>query len=310
MPRKKNSKLAFTYYTLLALLSALYVGLTLLSPIRNNAYNLSTLQIHLIQLSFVVPILLIWLLIVFGGVRFKKYAHTIADTEEGKGLGLVANSLLLLGFGGILASIINLGTNFVSNRQLIEEFAIGRNYLNVLIALVSYSVLYIGSRRLLTTVDIKASSHAARSYLPTVLLVLAVATYAAMMFLNPYRNSTPDPTKISSFYLPDWLLLTTIILPYALIWATATAAIVNLRVVAHGVKGIIYQQAVKRLVLGLTLVIGFALALGVLSSLSGLFIGASLQFILVFVYLILIGYAVGFVVIASAARKLTRIEEV
>lgn len=310
MPRKKPTKFTFTYYSLLAFSAALYVGLTLFSPIRNNTYNLTSTQLHLIQLSFILPIILIWFLIVFGGVRFKNYAHSITGSEEGKGLGLVANSLLLLGFGGIISSIINLGTNFVPNRQLIEEFAIGRNYLNILIALVSYVVLYVGSRRLLSTVNTKASIQSAKSYLPSVLLVMSVSVYVALMFLNPYRNSTPDPSKISSFYLPDWLLLTTIILPYALIWATATAAIVNLRVVASGVKGIIYQQAMKRLVLGLTLVVSFALALGVLSSLSGLFVGASLQFILVFIYLILIGYAAGFVVIASAARKLSRIEEV
>lgn len=310
MPRKKPTKFSLTYYGLLALSSVLYAGLTLLQPIRSNAYNLSNMQIHLIQLSFVIPIILIWCLTVFGGVRFKNYAHSIASSEEGKGLGLVADSLLLLGFGGIMSSIYTLATNFVPNRQLVEEFAIGRNYLNILIAVVSYGVMYAGSRRLLRNVDTKASIYSAKVYLPGALLVMSVAVYSALMFLNPNRNSSPDPATITSFYLPDWLILTTIILPYTLIWITATVAIVNLRVVAHGVKGIIYQQALKRLVLGLMLVVSFSLAMGLLSSLSGLFVGASLQFILIFIYLILIGYAAGFVVIASAARRLTRIEEV
>lgn len=308
MPQRKNKRISGPYYTLLGISSIVYVALTLLAPVKNNTFNIPPLQLHLIQLSFALPILIIWFLIVFGGVRFKNYALLIKSGHDGEGLNYVANALLILGFAGIVTSLISVGAQYL-DVQYSASYIISKNYLAVVIQIVTYAVLYLGSLKLLRSINSKGEQPQ-RSLIAQYLVVLLISVYTAMMFSNQYRNSSPDPSRIVSFFLPDILLLLTIIVPYALVWVTATAALVNLRAYAHEVKGVVYRQAIQRLVLGLTLVVSFAIALGILSSLSSLFVGASLKFILVFVYVILILYAAGFMVIASGARRLNRIEEV
>lgn len=308
MLHKQAKRTANFYYWVLGLLSLAYVALTVLAPVRGNTFDLNNTQLHLVQLTFVVPILFIWFLIVFGGIRFKNYALLIKGSQEARGLSLVADSLLLIAFGGIVVNLFGLLRTYVG-LQFTEEFAITRNYLNLALQLASYGLLYIGSRRMVKSVEEKSpASH--RVILPQLIVAGLVAVYAALMFTNQYRNATPDPTKFTSFYLPDALLLLTIIVPYAFVWTIAAGALVNLRIFANGVKGIVYRDAIRRLVLGMTFVVGFAIALGMLSSLSGIFAGSSLQFVLAFIYIILILYATGFLIIASGARKLSRIEEV
>ena len=305
---KKIKRSATSCYPVLALLSVIYVALTLLAPIKPNNFDLSNMQVRLLQLTLVVPILVIWFLIVFGGVRFKNYALLIKGSDEAKGTSLVANSLLFIGFGGIIVNIFNLGHNFVG-AQLTEEFTIAHNLLNVLVQLGSYGLLYVGSTHLLKSIGVKGAD-ARKSIYPQLAMSVAIAAYGALMFLNPYRNSTPDPAKYNSFYLPDGLLLILVVIPYVLSWSLAVGALVNLRTFAAEVKGIIYREAIHRLVMGMTIVVSFAIALAMLSTLSGLFADSSLKFVLGFIYVILILYAAGFLVIASGARKLARIEEV
>lgn len=305
---KKMKRSATSCYPVLALLSVIYVALTLLAPVKSNNFDLTDMQVRLLQLTFVVPILVIWFLIVFGGVRFKNYALLIKGSDEAKGTSLVANSLLLIGFGGIVVSIFNLGRNFVGS-QFTEEFVITHNLFNVIVQLGSYGLLYVGSTHLLKSIGVKGAD-ARKAIYPQLAMSVAIAAYGALMFLNPYRNSTPDPTKYSSFYLPDGLLLVLVVIPYVLSWSLAVGALVNLRTFAAEVRGIIYREAIHRLVMGMTIVVSFAIALAMLSTLSGLFADSSLKFVLGFIYVILILYAAGFLVIASGARKLARIEEV
>ena len=308
MAHSKSKRTANSYYPLLAVLAIAYVALSLLSPVKPNHFNLTDIQVRLLQLTFVVPILVIWFLIIFGGVRFKNYALLIKGSDEARGTNLVANSLLLIGFGGIAVSIFNLGRNFIG-AQFTEEFTIAHNLFNVLVQVTSYGLLYFGSTHLLKSIGVKGAD-ARKSIYPQLTMAVAIAAYSALMFLNPYRNSTPDPATYNSFYLPDGLLLVLVVIPYVLSWSLAVGALVNLRTFAAEVKGFVYREAIRRLVMGMTIVVSFAIALAMLSTLSGLFADSSLKFVLGFIYVILLLYAAGFLVIASGARKLARIEEV
>jgi hypothetical protein len=142
------------------------------------------------------------------------------------------------------------------------------------------------------------------------MLSLIGIVYLRVLLGYPYNNSTPDPAKYSSFYLPDWLIVSTLALPYLIGWGLGIKAAMNIVAYRRYVKGIIYKAALNRFVLGIFLVIGFAIILQLLVAFSTYFARASLSSILLVVYLIILLYSLGFLVIASGSKKLKAIERV
>lgn len=312
MAKTAVKNLTAAYYGLFAILSAAYVLLTYFAPITTNTtYNLSTAQIRLIIASFILPIVAIWFIAVYGGVHFKKYVRTVQTSDEGKALNQIANGLLVLSFGLIVTSGLSTIKGYFHTDVQLKTFTVFINYINLVVQLAVYWLMFSGSNGLVKFKHTKVDdTYSRRQSFIFSLTAGIVALYSYMMFRNVYRQNSPDIRTINSFFLPDSLLLTTIVMPYAIVWVLASATILNLLTYLQTATGVVYRQAIKRLMLGLVTVVGFSILMSVLSTLSSLFSGASLKLILIFVYVILVAYAVGFIIIASGAKRLAKIEEV
>lgn len=103
--------------------------------------------------------------------------------------------------------------------------------------------------------------------------------------------------------------LTTYKTHYLIGWAVGIRASFEIWEYKKRVKGTIYKKAFSRLVAGLFSVIGFAVILQMLISLSTYFVEISLATTLLIIYVIILLYGLGFLIISSGARMLSAIEE-
>lgn len=305
----KIPSLANNHYWLLIVGSALYILLTATAPIQNNKFHISIAQLRLIQVSFVIPILLIWWMAFYGAVRFKNYSLVIKDSADGRGFDQVSNGLLVLAYGFLIQTVFSsLKTRLLTTNHL-RSFTIINNYMAIIFPLVAFGLMLIGTAKLS-----QLNKQHDGAYSQIALLVIAVAAFATLftfsLLKNPYRYTNPDPSQFSSYYLSDGLIWATIILPNIMIWTFGVLSIARLKAYAINVKGLIYRNSLERLVQGLIVVVALSIGLNLLSTIGPSLVDLNLAAILILVYILVALYGLGFLVIAIGAKKLSKIEEV
>jgi MFS family permease len=297
-----------TYYVALLIWSFIYIAGTLLAPLAPNRFNITPAKTHLLQVSFALPIVLIWAAAVYGAERFKSYALSIKNDKDGRALNKIASGLVLLVVSVMFSGLSGILRPWALRDGWLQQFTIAFGYLQVLLPLAAFYIMYRGSQKLKKALPTKATMS---SWLYVLLIMVPVAVlYLAVVFNYAYRNSTPDASKYSSFYLPDYLILLTLIAPYLAGWALGLKAALNIAAYRKRVNGVIYRAALSRLVVGVMTIITFAVLLQLLISLSAYLSHAGLGAILLVVYLIVLTYSIGFLILASGAQKLNAIEKV
>lgn len=297
------------YYLLMGALTIVYLLLTFFSPIDPASlkrFNINEVQTRLLQLSLAVPILAIYYTAVYGAVRFKTYSLTIKGSPDGKAYDALANGLLALVFIGLVfPGIFGTLASYARAAGMRETFTVVNRYVSVGANLLAFYLLFRGSQAVLAYAKGKQKTH----WL-TWVSVLGGGLYTYVLLNYPYRNKTPDPTKYSSFYMTDPQLLLTVVLPTVAAWVLASLAVSNIVEYTKTVKGVIYKKALSSLSNGVTAVVLVLISLQMLTGLSEAFSNLDLKGILIFIYVILIAYAIGWVIIARGAKKLSKIEEV
>jgi hypothetical protein len=297
------------YYTLLSIWGITYVVGSLVAPIAPNRFDLSTTKTKVLQLTLALPIVLIWAAAVYGAERFKSYAQKIKNYPDGKALNLVANGLIILvasilfnGFSGILRP-------WALKDGWLPQFTILFNFISAVLPLIAYIFMYSGSKELLKLT--KSVRKYSASWIPVVAIIaLLGAVYITVIYGYDYRGNTPNPAKFSSFYLPDGLILSTLAVPYLVGWALGIKAALNIWAYMHEIKGTIYKKALRRVVAGILLVIACAVIIQLFIAFSTYFSKAGLAAILLIVYLLIVFYSLGFLVLASGTKGLNAIEKV
>jgi hypothetical protein len=298
-----------TYYVSLAIWSAIYITGILAAPLAPNRFNLTPAKTHFYQITFALPIIFIWLAAVYGAERFKSYTQSIKKDDDGKALDRMANGLTVLVAAVMSNGLSGIVRPWALKNDWLSVFTIAYNYLQVLLPLIAFYLMYTGSRQLHSLTKKKKKS--LKSWLPVIFVTAIIGVfYLAIMLKYEYRSNTPDPTKYSSFYLPNWLIISTLILPYLISWALGIKSALNILLFRRDVKGVIYKEALNRFSLGVFLIIAFAVILQFLVALSTYLAKAKLGDILLIVYGIILLYSVGFIFLASGSRKLSKIEVV
>jgi hypothetical protein len=313
MPKHENHVPSARNYILLFILVVLgYCALTFFSPISQSAlnrFNVTEAQMRLIQLSFVIPIVLIWVAAAYGAFQVRKYAAAIKGSPDGEAFASISNGLGVLVGGLIAASLIGTIRSYIpDNPSQLATLQVVTNYFNLAYALAAFALLFKGSRQLLAVGRTKLPS--GKAIFSAILALVAFAGVTYLVFKNPYRNGTPDASKYQSYYLSDPMILLTLLVPYAILWWIGLTGGLAVRQYHVTVKGSLYRAALSRLSLGFISIIAFSIILQFFSALGPVWAELGLGAILGIVYLILIAYAVGYLVIASGARKLKKIEEV
>jgi hypothetical protein len=295
------------------LLSLIYLGLTFGLPpdeMSKQKYNLSTTDLRLLQLTLAVPIVAIWFVAYYGYARFRRYASLVKDSKEGKSWEEIVKGLLGLGLWLPVSSIVSVITTQIyrNDNSLMPTMVILTNYINLAILLAVFLFLYRGTNDLVKSLN-KPVKIGIKNFMTAALLVCG-GLFVYLTLANPNKNLAVSASTPAAYYLPDWLLITTIIIPYLLIFYVGVRAVQNINMYGRVVKGSIYKNALRYLADGIGVVVLTILSIRYLASLSSVFTDKTLNAILLIIYLLIFLIAAGYVLIALGAKRLQRLEEV
>jgi hypothetical protein len=283
-----------------------YAGLTLFAPVvANQRFHLGTVELLSLRLSIIIPIHLIWLMALSGAVALKSYANLINGGRESRAIHLIAGGLLwTIGYLAI-SSVVSAATPFFVHTSYYDAIIIFRDHLAPFASLVAFFFIYRGSH-LLRDVAAFPTWTRATSWI--------MAGYALFCFLFVLQFSTapilhsPVAGRTAVTIAPHSILLFTMIVPFLVAWFLGVLAVVNITKYAQHVKGLLYRQALRDLVVGICGVIAFAVVIQLISLAAKYLAELKLGPVLAIVYFILLLYGIGFLFVRSGAKKLVRIE--
>lgn len=293
------------------ILTTIYIILLFTLPINaitRNLYHLGSLEYRLIMFSAALPSIVVWFAAFIGYDALLKYAHAIRKTPEGKYFKQLATGCTWLVWSLPLTTILALLLNGIANQHpdFHPEATIIINYLNLLLALIAFVVIYRSARHLFTDDKFKAFSYLSARLLAGFFAVCAMYyCIVAIQHLDASRPGGHNP-----YFLPAWLMFVTIMIPYLFAWLVGLVGTYMLALYGRQTAGLLYRRALSYLVGGLAAVIISSIGLQfthIIFPRTGHLVLNSRFFIIVLLHILA---ATGFVCLAIGARRLKRIEEV
>lgn len=271
-------------------------------------YQISATQLKLLGLTVALPYIIIWLISLVGYVRLKQYSRTIASDKDGKAFNTISYGVLGLSLWLPLSTIIsNWFTQlYHSHSAWTANLVRLDNYLNLVILFISFWLINKDTTQLLPL--IKKSSFVSTQGAIFAYLAFA-ALYVLLVLHDPARTQPTDAADVATYYLSDWLIVVTLIIPRLFYWFLGLQSVQHLYLYRVKVKGKIYKAALKSFALGIAMVTGVTILLRCLQSIGSLVQEFSLGLILGLVYLLLILLAAGYILIARGAKRLQKLEE-
>lgn len=282
----------------------LYAGLSLFASRGGNpAFHLSNLQTIFMQLTIVIPVIVIWLVALRGAITFKVYANLIKGSPEAAGINRIADGLFWTVIYLICIALTGAAVPYFSQSPQLPLVLLIRNHAPVLAALVAFILIYAGSHQLRQITPFTTWTRT------TIWLMVAFSLFSLFIALVFIQTPTPvDSRGIPNSTLPREVLLFSVLLPYLSAWLMGLLASVNIAKYAKRVNGIIYRAALQDLVRGIVAVVAFGILLQLLTLASRFLVGLSLAPLLLIIYTLLAFYGLGFWFVRSGAKKLTRME--
>lgn len=310
LPRIPQSSWPYTQacFVVVGLAIIALAVLTLLSPMSNgNPYHITSESAAILRLTIIVPIAIAWLLGVRGATAFKSYARMIDGSPEAGAINLVANGLLLtvLYFvvGGLIGSLLPFYQHAAGYRALV----ILHDHFGSLFSLVVFYILYRGSDQLHRVTRFQTWTRSSA----WILLAYAVFAFAFVLLFTSYQApSTSNGSQNSLAFVSSNILLVSLILPYLAGWFMGIISCINIMKFSAQVKGKLYRQALRNLVLGLWVVIVLSMLIQILTFASRYLAGMSLAGVLLVLYTLLLLYGLGFLFVREGAKKLAQLEVV
>lgn len=294
-----------------ALLAMLYSALILLLPVSEitlKVYSLTSAEYHLLLFTIALPSFLAWFAAFIGYARLYDYANSVGSTVEGASYKQLARGCTWLAWALPVPTILTLLLNSASYRyvQFHPTAIIISNFIALIMPLIAFVLIGNAARTLTATGTVPFSLAKARGVIA--LFAIGGLTYVYLTFTHfdlESINATDNP-----YFLPLWLMLLTIIIPYLYTWFTGLLAAFEVYLFSRNVRGVLYRQALQLLVAGIVTVVISSIALQYINSASPRTGYLALNYKLVVVSLFRIIAGLGFVLVAVGANKLKKIEEV
>lgn len=295
------------------LLTLIYLALVwFLPPNRSSLdkYNISELEGKLLGLTFVLPLVGVWFSALYGYLRFRAYALLIRTSPEGPSFKYLADGLMILAFGLPFSSIISSLFNYYSarNPQWLATTTILRNYSDIVIYFSAFAILYIGARNLYKSLRVKQQKD--EYFLKyNIFITITVSTvFAWLLIANPINAGAGSSDSI--YYLPNWLVIFTIAIPYLFSWYFGSMASYWLLKYQKRVTGKMYKQPFNNLAKGIAVIVFDAMLIRFIASLSPRLERLNLTPLLLIIYVLVLLYILGYGLVARGAKGLKKIEEV
>ncbi|HSX43978.1 MAG TPA: hypothetical protein VLE69_01600 [Candidatus Saccharimonadales bacterium] len=294
-------------------LSVAYLTIALFLPPDKKAlakYQISPSTIKALSLVVALPLVAIWGVGFYGFYRYDSYADTISKTKDGKYHRLIASGLFLLALSLPVSSILSNLLSYYGRvyQNFMPSSVIIGNYVTIALYLSAFAFIYKGATGLLQITQ-KTMRQRGEIYLMMGFTVV-VGIFYYLSLHNPARQFPTGNLTTAAYYLPDWLIILTVLLPYTLMWFLGVMAAYRLWLYRNNVAGKIYKSAFTRVAIGLGMVVALLMILRYLTALITILDKLTIKYLLLVVYLLLIFIAVGYIFIAIGAKRLKKIEEV
>lgn len=299
------------YYLLLLGLAAAYIALVFAAPVDQailKKYHISTLGLYLLDIAILIPLFAIWYIAFFGFINMKLYSTLIKDDEDGQGFHLIGHGLAILGIGMVFNSIISRIVDIITyhHLDLVPAGVIISNYFTIILALASYWYIYQGSQKLIRVIPRRrATWHA---YLFVILFALGGLLFAYSAATNPERSAPATALTHGIYYLPQWLIVSTVVIPSLAAWFLGLLAVRNIAHFYHNIQGVIYRSQLKKVAQGLGIIITTSVSVQILTLFSKSTSELSLSLLLLIIFALLTVTASGFIMVAMGAKKLLQLE--
>lgn len=273
-----------------------------------HTYNMSPHEYRILLFITEIPVVIIWFAAFYGYYRLREYTASIEKTKEEIVFKKLTLGILWLAWGFVLPTILALiFSMFIStSNDITPAMLIFENYISLLFPLVGFTIIADGAHRLITYEKLKSARISIRLLLLT--FVACATLYCYFTFRNLNLNqltSTGNP-----YYLPVWLIIFTITIPYLYTWLIGLLAAYEYSIFAKQVKGVIYRRAIQLVTVGVVLIIVDSIAVQYIHSIIPRTGHISLNSILVATYLLYFVIVLGFILITIGANKLKKIEDI
>lgn len=306
----KENKLSFS---VLIIIWIIYSALTLLAPAveAGSRYSVTLLQINLLRVTLLLPYLLIWMSGLFAFLHFHSYQSFLGKSPEASGFKKLTKAIGFLLAVVIIPLFVSLYGTYHADSYLVQKtITILRNNLTVIFYLISFYYLWGASSELITALIKDEKKLKPKYEIVSIITALLGLILIFLILHNPFRSTSSNPLIRPTYYLSDWSIFITIIIPYLLVWLLGLLAIINIKTLANEVSGVIYKKTFNSISRALIILISLVISLQFLSQASTFFAHASLGIILSVVYALLLLIAGAYLYLAKAAKQLTAIEKI
>ncbi len=290
------------YVILLALAVLLALALPP-NPATLHQLRINVLEYRAVVVTLIVPYAAIWFSAFYAYDKLEEYAAKLHRTEEGSAFKKIANGVRVLAWGLVVPTII--GTILSALQSWHADFhapaSVFNQYMQVAFPVVAFIIIGNGTRDLTELVGVRPGIMAIRA-------IILAFTILGVLFVHFVINNQFNGTD--GYHLPLYPLILTIIVPYLFTWIIGLLSVYELRIYAAATRGVLYRQALVSLGTGLAIVIIDSIIVQYLTGAFGIAAHASIGFLLLIVYLLLVVQAAGYALVALGAKKLKRIEEV
>lgn len=269
-------------------------------------YHLSESGYRWLIDPLVILLVIIWLISLYGSLRVKSYAQLIKGSKDGRGMDLIANGLLTSTIALPITSNISYALSHIArdHPNLQPTMTIIINYISLGLMVLAMIFIFAGGHMLYRLLPRRAKQLPQSLWLAV--FILAASLYATFIVVQPIQH--PGDSKV--YFLPTWLLVLTVAVPYLFGWYLGIRGAYNIYLFRRNTKGSIYRSALSNLSGGIAVVVLASVATRVISSLSSRITNLKITPVLVIIYSLLTVIAIGYVLIAIGAKKLRSIEEV
>ncbi|MDB5171097.1 MAG: hypothetical protein JWO35_791 [Candidatus Saccharibacteria bacterium] len=292
-------------------LSAVYLALTALTEpdkVALEKYHLTAAQAVALILTIALPYVIIWFIALIGYLRFNSYAETIRGSRDGTAFMTMSQGLLMLALWLPVSAVSSIlaAHYYRDHPSSTATLIIAINYVNIALLFPAFIQMYRGARKLLPLIKTTAAS---LSQTVNLVFICFSALYVFLVLEDPARHAATDSTTIASYYLPDWLIIISLVIPRLIMWFFGAKAVQYLYLYRNRVKGTLYKAALNNLARGIAGVVLATIVLRCIQSLSSQLGELSLALMLLVIYLLLLLIAIGYVLIFKGAKNLQQIEE-
>jgi hypothetical protein len=295
-------------FTTLAIVYIVQVLTSSVSPATQAKYHASAGQIHKLGLAVAVPYIVIWIVGLVGYLWLHSYTTYLGKDKDASGFRVLTRGVFLLTFWLPFSTLVgNLASSYYTTHPSSTATLVRLvNYVNILLLLPAFWWLYQGANQLLASAKIHYSSLTTKQ----IALFLAFsAVYVFLTFQDPVRATSADGVAKATYYLSDWWILLTLVIPRLIMWYLGFSAAASIILYRRKVKGKLYKDALRWVSLGLVGIVSSTIVLRIVQSLTTQLAKLSLLVLFLVVYALLAIIAVGYVLLAKGASRLQKIEE-